>query len=55
MEQGTNTRFLLSTRNDEPKELYEFYVKRGASENWIKDFKLHLPRFAAVQPFCKPL
>ena len=42
MEQGTNTRFVLTTRNDEPKDLYEFYVKRGASENWIKDFKLHL-------------
>jgi Transposase DDE domain group 1 len=42
MEQGTNTRFLVSTRNDGPKDLYEFYVKRGASENWIKDFKLHV-------------
>jgi hypothetical protein len=42
MEQGTNTRFLLSTRADGPKDLYEFYVKRGASENWIKDFKLHI-------------
>ena len=43
MEQGTNTRFVLSTRNDlEPKNLYEFYVRRGESENWIKDFKLHI-------------
>jgi Transposase DDE domain group 1 len=42
MEQGTNTRFVLTTRNDEPKDLYEFYVRRGESENWIKDFKLHL-------------
>ena len=42
MEQGTNTRFLVSTRTDGPKDLYEFYVKRGQSENWIKDFKLHL-------------
>jgi hypothetical protein len=42
MEQGTNTRLLLTTRNDAPKDLYEFYVKRGASENWIKDFKLHI-------------
>jgi Transposase DDE domain group 1 len=41
-EQGTNTRCLLSTRTDGPKDLYEFYVKRGASENWIKDFKLHI-------------
>jgi hypothetical protein len=56
MEKGTNTRFVLSTRNDEPKDLYEFYVRRGESENWIKDFKLRLkadrlscPRFIANQ------
>src|SRR5918993_4356131 len=56
MEQGTNTRFLVSTRKDGPKDLYEFYVKRGESENWIKDFKLHVkadrlscPRFVANQ------
>ena len=56
MEQGTNTRFVLSTRNDGPKDLYEFYVRRWESENWIKDFKLHLkadrlscPRFLANQ------
>jgi len=40
MEQGTNTRFVVSTRTDKPKELYEFYARRGESENWIKDFKL---------------
>jgi hypothetical protein len=42
MEQGTNTRFLVTTRKDGPKALYEFYVRRGESENWIKDFKLHI-------------
>jgi Transposase DDE domain group 1 len=42
MEQGTNTRFLVTTRNDGPKDLYEFYVRRGESENWIKDLKLAL-------------
>jgi hypothetical protein len=42
MEQGTNTRFLLSTRTDEPRDLYGFYARRGQSENWIKDFKLHV-------------
>lgn len=42
MEQGTNTRFVVSTRTDGPKDLYEFYVRRGESENWIKDFKLHI-------------
>jgi hypothetical protein len=42
MEQGTNRRFVLTTRSDEPKALYEFYAKRGEAENWIKDFKVHL-------------
>jgi len=40
MEQGTNTRFVVTTRDEEPKALYEFYARRGESENWIKDFKL---------------
>lgn len=42
MEQGTNTRFLVTTRTDEPRDLYTFYVQRGESENWIKDFKVHM-------------
>ena len=42
MERGTNTRFVVTTRTDEPKELYEWYVGRGESENWIKGFKVHL-------------
>jgi len=42
MEQGTNTRFVLTTRNDEPNALYEFYARRGEAENWIKDLKLHM-------------
>jgi hypothetical protein len=42
MEKGTNTRFVVTTRNDEPKALYEFYAKRGEGENRIKDFKLHI-------------
>jgi Transposase DDE domain group 1 len=41
MEQGTNRRFVLTTRREAPKELYEFYARRGEAENWIKDFKLH--------------
>jgi hypothetical protein len=56
MEQGTNTRFVVSTRSADPKELYEFYTRRGESENWIKDFKLHMkadrlscPRFISNQ------
>jgi hypothetical protein len=42
MEQGTNTRFVVTSRSEVPKELYEWYVRRGESENWIKDFKLAL-------------
>ena len=42
LEQGTNRRFVLTTRSDEPKALYEFYARRGEAENWIKDLKLHL-------------
>jgi hypothetical protein len=42
MERGTNTRFVVTTTTDEPKDLYEWYVGRGESENWIKGFKLHL-------------
>ena len=42
MEKGTNTRFVVTTRTDEPKDLYEFYARRGESENWIKDLKLHV-------------
>jgi hypothetical protein len=42
MERGTNRRFVVSTRNDEPKDLYEFYTRRGEGENWIKDLKLHI-------------
>ena len=42
MQQGTNTRFIVTTRTDDPKELYEFYALRGESENWIKDFKVHI-------------
>lgn len=42
MEKGTNTRFVVTTRSDGSKELYEFYARRGESENWIKDFKPHI-------------
>jgi Transposase DDE domain group 1 len=41
MEQGTDTRFLVTTRTDGPKDLYGFYARRGESENRIKDLKLH--------------
>jgi hypothetical protein len=38
-EHGTNTRFVVTTRDDEPEALYDWYVGRGETENWVKDFK----------------
>lgn len=37
---GTNTRFVVTTRTDDPQHVYDWSVDRGASENWIKDLKL---------------
>jgi hypothetical protein len=42
VQKGTNRRFVVTTRNDEPQDLYEFYARRGEGENWIKDLKLHV-------------
>lgn len=36
---GPNTRFVVTTRDDDPLALYDFYVDRGDAENRIKDFK----------------
>lgn len=36
---GTNTRFVVTTRDDDPTSVYDWYVDRGETENWIKDFK----------------
>jgi hypothetical protein len=36
---GPNTRFVVTTRTDEPLALYTWYVRRGEPELWIKDFK----------------
>ena len=38
-EHGTNTRFVVTTRTDPPAALYDWYVERGETENWVKDFK----------------
>ena len=45
---GPNTRFVVTTRSDDPLALYDHYVDRGESENWIKDFKnaLHADRLS---------
>lgn len=39
LEKGPNTRFVVTTRTDEPLALYDWYVDRGEAENWIKDLK----------------
>ena len=39
LEQGPNTRFVVTTRDNDPIDLYDWYVDRGQSENWIKDYK----------------
>jgi hypothetical protein len=39
LEKGENTRFVVSSRSDEPEHLYDWYVRRGEAEGWIKDFK----------------
>jgi hypothetical protein len=44
LEQGPNTRFVVTTRADDPLAVYDFYVARGTPEQWIGDFKL--ARFA---------
>jgi hypothetical protein len=36
---GPNTRFVVTTRADEPEALYAWYTDRGETENWIKDLK----------------
>lgn len=36
---GTNTRFVVTTRTDDPAALYAWYTDRGETENWIKDLK----------------
>lgn len=36
---GPNTRFVVTTRTDDPTTVYDWYVDRGETENWIKDLK----------------
>ena len=36
---GPHTRFVVTTRTDEPAALYDFSVDRGEPELWIKDLK----------------
>ncbi len=36
---GTNVRFVVTSRDDAPEALYDWYTRRGGTEGWIKDFK----------------
>lgn len=36
---GPNIRFVVTTRRDAPEAVYDAYVDRGETENWIKDLK----------------
>jgi Transposase DDE domain group 1 len=42
MEEGTNTRFVVTNKPEGPDELYGHYTERGETENWIKDLKVAL-------------
>ena len=37
--QGPNIRFVVTNRAEDPETLYDTYVDRGETENWIKDLK----------------
>lgn len=39
LEKGPNTRFVVTSRPDDPLALYDWYVDRGEPEGWVKDFK----------------
>lgn len=39
---GTNVRCVVTNRDDAPDALYDWYTQRGATENWIKDFKTYI-------------
>jgi hypothetical protein len=40
LSKGPNTRFVVTTRTNEPEALYAWYTDRGETENWIKDLKI---------------
>jgi len=39
LDKGPNTRFVVTSRTDDPSALYDWYVDRGEAENYIKDLK----------------
>ncbi len=36
---GANTRFVVTTKTDPPREVYDHYVDRGEPDQWIDQFK----------------
>lgn len=42
MEEGTNTRFVVTNKPDRPEQIYSHYTERGETENRIKDLKVAL-------------
>lgn len=42
MEEGTNTRFVVTNKPDRPEQIYGHYTERGETENRIKDLKVAL-------------
>lgn len=40
MEEGTNTRFVVTNKPPNAGNLYDHYLKRGETENCIKDLKV---------------
>lgn len=39
MEDGTNRQFVITNGQEEPSDLYDWYVEHGEAENRIKDVK----------------
>jgi hypothetical protein len=39
LSKGPNTRFVVTTRSEDPLAVYDWYVDRGEAENWLKDLK----------------
>ena len=39
LSKGPNTRFVVTTRDDDAMAVYDWYVDRGEPENWLKDLK----------------
>ncbi len=39
LSQGPNTRFVVTTRTEQPLAVYDWYVDRGQPENYLKDLK----------------